>query len=106
MVKNRTQLSDNNAERNIEKVRIQEKEVDQDSLEENVNQRKDKEVEIIGRRREEDKRMRQIIKEHEEGMARIRQRIQELEQEERRLKNVKEKEGRIDFFPHGSQRRG
>ena len=32
-------------------------------------------------------------------MARMRQRIQELEQEERRLKDVKEKEGRIDFFP-------
>ena len=72
MVKNRTQLSDNNAERNEETVRIQEKEVDQDRLEENVNQRKDKEEEIIGRRREEDERMRQVIKEHEEGMARIR----------------------------------
>ena len=47
MVINRTQLSDNNAERNVEKVRIQEEEVDQDRLEEDVEQRKDKEEEII-----------------------------------------------------------
>ena len=53
-----------------------------------------------------DERMRQIIKKHEEEVARSRQRIQELEQEGRRLKDVKEKEGRIDFFPHGSQGRG
>ena len=50
-------------------------------------------------RREEDEKMRQIVKEHEEGMARLRQRIRKLEQEERRLKDVQEKEGRIDFFP-------
>ena len=51
MVINGTQLSDKNAERNVEKVWIQEKEVEQDRLEENVNQQKDKEEEIIGRRR-------------------------------------------------------
>ena len=70
MVINGTKLSDKKAERNIEKVQIQEKDVIQDRLEENVKQRKDKEEEIIGRRRKEDDRMRQIIKEHEEGMAR------------------------------------
>ena len=86
-----SELSDKNAERNVEKVQIQEKEVDQDRLEENLNQQKDKEEEIIGIRRKEDDRMRQIIKEQEEGMARSRQRIHELEQEERRLKDAKEK---------------
>ena len=57
-----------------------------------MNQQKDKEEEIIGRRRKEDDKMRQIVKEHKEGMARIQQGIHELEQEERRLKDVKEKE--------------
>ena len=105
MVINETKLSDNKAERNIEKVQIQEKEkdVDQDRLEENMSEQKDKEEEIISRRREEDNR---IIKKHEEEMARKQQRIQELEQETRRLKSAKEKRKKSIFFPHGSQRRG
>ena len=76
MVINGTKLNDKKAERNIEKVQIQEKDVDQDRLEENVSEQKDKEEEIISRRRKEDNRMRQIFKDHKEEMARKRQRIQ------------------------------
>ena len=43
--------------------------------------------------------MRQIIKEHEEGLARNLQRIQELEQEVRSKKSAREEEEKIDFFP-------
>ena len=50
MVINETKLSDKKAERNIEKVQTQEKDVDQDRLEENVSERKDNKEEIIGRR--------------------------------------------------------
>ena len=90
MAINETKLSDKKAERNIEKMHIQKKDVNQDRWEKNVNKQKDKEEETIDRRREESDRMRQIIKEREEGMARDRQRIQELEQEVRRRKS--------DFF--------
>ena len=63
-------------------------------------------IEKNARRREENDRMREIIKEHEEGMARSRQRIHDLEQETRRLKSAKEKEEKSIFSPHGSQGRG
>ena len=91
MVINRTQLSDNNTERNVEKVRIQE---------EDVEQQKDKEEEIIRRRKEVDGKMRQIVKEHEEEMARLRQWIRKLEQEERKVKEGQEKEERNRLFSH------
>ena len=80
-------------------MHIQEKEVNQDRLEANVSEQKDKEEETIDRRREESDRMQQMIKEHEEGMARDLQRIKELEQEVRRRKSAREEEEKIDFFP-------
>ena len=99
MVINETKLRNEKAERYVEKMHIQEKEVNQDRLEANVSEQKDKEEETINRRREESNRMRQMIKEHEEGMARDLQRIKELEQEVRRRKSAREEEEKIDFFP-------
>ena len=81
-------------------MHILKKDVNQDRLEENVSKRKEEEEETTDRRREEDDRMKQIIKEHEEGMARDRQKIRELEQEMRRIKSAEDKEGKIDFFSH------
>ena len=99
MVINETKLRDKKAERYVEKMHTRKKEVNQDRLEENLSEQKDKEEETINRRREESDRMRQIIKEHEEGMARDLQRIKELEQEVRRRKSAREEEEKIDFFP-------
>ena len=79
MVINETKLKDKKAERNVEKRHILKKDVNQGRLEENVSKRKEKEEETIKRRGEEDERMKQIIKEHEEGMARNQQKIRELE---------------------------
>ena len=47
-------------------------------------------------RREEDEKMRQVAMEE---IARLRQRILKLDQEEREIKERQEKEKRIDFFP-------
>ena len=84
MVINKTKLRGKKAERYVEKMHTQKKEVNQERLEESVSEQKDKEEETLNRRREESNRMRQIIKEHKKGMARDLQRIQKLEQEVRR----------------------
>ena len=85
----RTQESEGPVERKIGKTRIQEEKVDQVIR---------KNIEEETRKREEDEKMRWIIKEHEEGMAKLQLRIQELEREERRLKEGKEEEEKIVFF--------
>ena len=58
MVINKTKLRDKKAERNVEKMHIRKKDVNQDRLEENVSEQKDKEEETIDRRRKESDRMR------------------------------------------------
>ena len=57
MVIKETKLRNEKVERYGEKMHIQEKEVNQDRLESNVSEQKEKEEETINRRREESDRM-------------------------------------------------